>query len=126
MTTKVISAKVSEDDYDNILNACNTKGCTISQFVKNACLNTIGKGSEFSESVEAQEKKDDTDKIISDLESKILPLQLQLSSAKDAVSKQNQQIREFYDLVPESELGQRRLEKHLHRLKNNTMCVKIH
>ncbi len=125
MSTKVISAKVSEDDYDTILNACNDKGCTISQFVKDLCLGVIGKNSEFSESVSVIEKKDDSDKIISDLESKITLLLHQLSSAKDTISKQNQQIREFYDLVSESELGQRRLEKHLHRLKNNTMCVKI-
>ncbi len=29
MSTKVISTKVSSEEYDELLDACNTKGCTI-------------------------------------------------------------------------------------------------
>ena len=116
MSTKVISAKVSEDDYDAILNACNTKGCTISQFVKDSCLISVGKTSEFSESVGITEKKDD-DKIIYDLESKITVLEFQLSNAKDAISRREREIKEFHELFSDQEIVNKRICKAGQKLK---------
>jgi len=116
MSTKVISAKVSEQDYDDILNACNDKGCTISQFVKDSCLLSIGKTSEFSESVGISEKKDD-DKIVSDLEGKITLLQLQLSNAKDTISRHEGEIKEFHELFSNHEIVDRRICKAGQRLR---------
>lgn len=122
MSTKVISAKVSEDDYDTILDACNTKGCTISQFVKDACVVAIGKGSEFSESGETIETKTDNNKI-SELENKITRLEIQLSDARNTISKQNHEIKEFYELFSRQEIVNKRICRESQRMKMN--CFKI-
>jgi uncharacterized protein (DUF1778 family) len=124
MSTKVISSKVTPEEYDALLEACNMKGCTISQFVKDACLEKIGRKEEFSESKVVDHKE--SSKLVSDLENKIIKLRLELSNTNSTISKQNQQIKEFYDLVPETELGQRRLERHLHKLKLAKNCAAFH
>ena len=57
MSTKVISSKIESELYDELLEACNAKGCTISQFIKDACLEAMGKREVFSESKSISDKK---------------------------------------------------------------------
>lgn len=119
MSTKVISSKVESELYDELLEACNVKGCTISQFVKDACLEAIDKKLEFSEttgSISEQSQSQDPELIIT-LQEKITKLDADLSSANSIISKQNQFIKEFYELVPERELRQRRFDKAIHAYK---------
>jgi TolA-binding protein len=98
MSTKVISAKVSSEQYDELLDACNDKGCTISQFVKDACFEVMGKDPEFSEVSEqtnAQVTQDQEQ--ITELQDKITKLESDLSNVNLTISKQNQTIKEFYE-----------------------------
>ena len=73
MSTKVISSKIESELYDELLEACNAKGCTISQFVKDACLEAMGKREVFSESegMFNQNKLVENQTLVSELESKI-------------------------------------------------------
>ena len=100
MSTKVISSKIESDLYDELLQACNEKGCTISQFVKDACLETMGKESEFSESkIISDKKKEDENQKVYELERKIAQLKTDLSDANSTISKQNQTIKEYSEFV---------------------------
>jgi peptidoglycan hydrolase CwlO-like protein len=118
MSTKVISAKVSSEQYDELLDACNDKGCTISQFVKDVCFEVMGKDPEFSEvSEEANTQLSENQEQITELQDKITKLESDLSNANSTISKQNHTIKEFYELVPEKELCQRRFDKSIHSMK---------
>jgi hypothetical protein len=84
MSTKVISAKVSDEEYDKLLQSCNKKGCTVSQFVKDACTDYMNTG-EFKES---QKPQDD----ISKFEDKITKLQFELDAANLIITDQKQKL----------------------------------
>ena len=94
MSTKVISAKISSEDYDKLVDTCNEKGCSISDYVRERCL------AEFSESETSdKEKEDENQNIVRELERKIAQLKTGLSDANSTISKQNQTIKEYSEFV---------------------------
>ena len=116
MSTKVISTKVESELYDELLETCNVKGCTISQFVKDACLEAMDKKPELGKTAEStsEQSQPQDPELITRLQDKITKLESDLSSASSTISKQNQTIEEFYELVPERELRQRRFDNAIH------------
>jgi len=57
MVFRVVSTKLTEEEHSKLLDVCNEKGCTASNFVKDAILEKIG--------LKKEEKKDLT---VSELE----------------------------------------------------------
>lgn len=108
MSTKVISAKIEPELYDKLLEECNLKGITISQFLKDACIKTMeGFG---------EPERDNSD-LVSELQNKISSLESQLQSARSTIEAKNKQIEDFFSLFSQKEIGQRRFDKAIHSIK---------
>lgn len=95
MSTKVISAKVSEEEYDKLLQSCNEKGCTVSQFVKDSC-NKFMSDPPDENNIEPQKSQDE---VISKLDDKIARLQLELNIASSIIRENTQKIKEYGEFV---------------------------
>jgi hypothetical protein len=95
MSTKVISAKVSEEEYDKLLQSCNEKGCTVSQFVKDSC-NKLMNDTPEQDPIPPQKPQDD---IISKLDENIARLQLALELANSNLQEKTLKLKEYSEFV---------------------------
>ena len=102
MSTKVISAKIPSDDYDKLLDACNNKGCTISEFVRDRCQESINPN---FESESKQEKKSNLpqrpqqNNEIEELRNKTKKLETELGLAQLTISEQGRKISGLYSQI---------------------------
>ncbi len=124
MATKVISAKLSSDDYDKLLDQCNSKGCTISEFVRDRCLEFLGTKPEDSmkkeQSAAAEPKQNEMD----ELKKKNFLLGFELSLAKDRIGKLDKRIDEFSELFSSQEISNRRICKGASNF-DKKYCIKL-
>ena len=108
MSTKVISAKVSSEDYDKLLDACNNKGCSISEFVREKCLEGINQ-SEKSENIEPNE--------VEKLQNKNFFLELELSLLKDKLKKKENELTKFSELFSPQEITDRKICRSFNKVR---------
>ena len=115
MSTKVISAKISSEDYDKLVDTCNEKGCSISDYVRERCL------AEFNEPEEKieQEKKESVD---AELTKKNLRLEIELAVAKERTDGLKRQNDEISGLFTAQEIVDRKIHRSADRLKLG--CIK--
>ncbi len=106
MSTKVISAKIPTEDYDKLIDACNEKGCSISEYVRERCLEGIS----FEAQV-AEQKTEEESSEVDDLKKKNSVLDLKLYFANDKVSSLQQKIKDFERLFSPQEIVDRRISK---------------
>ena len=116
MSTKVISAKISSEDYDKLVDRCNEKGCSISDYVRERCL------TEFNESEEKieQEKKEPED---IELKKKNLRLEIELAIANGRIDRLKKQNDEFSELFSSQEIVNRKIQRSADRMKFG--CIKL-
>ncbi len=105
MSTKVISSKVSAEDYDKLVDRCNEKGCSISEYVRERCLGGIGNMAE----VAMQETEEPNQ--VDDLKKENTELDLKLYLAKDRVSSLQKRIKDFEELFSPQEIVDCRIRK---------------
>lgn len=110
MSTKVISAKISEEEYDKILQSCNEKGCTVSQFVKDACSNYM----DSNQVTELQKESDN--ELVSQLTDKISELGIKLGIAESTILNQNMKLEDLKLFSPD-EISQKRFDKKLGQMR---------
>ena len=97
MSTKVISAKISSDDYDKLVETCNGKGCSISDFVREQCL---GQANPKNDLVSKEEKSIKSSEFseVKELKNKNSVLDLQLGLAKERISSLEKWKKDFEEL----------------------------
>ena len=115
MSTKVISAKISTEDYDKLLDVCNNKGCSISEFVREKCLAGI------NQSVVSESKDEKSDSAepneIEKLQDKNFFQELELSLLKDKLVKKEKELAEFSELFSPQEIMDKRIHRSFHKVK---------
>ena len=115
MSTKVISAKISSEDYDKLVDRCNEKGCSISDYVREKC------STEFNESEEkVEDKKEPED---TELKKKNLRLEIELAIAKERIEILKKQNDEFSELFSSQEIVNRKIQRSADRMKFG--CVRL-
>ena len=107
LSTKVISAKVSSEDYDKLLDACNNKGCSISEFVRERCLEGIDQ-SVISESKDEKSENIEPNEV-EKLQNKNFFLELELSLLKDKLKKKENELAVFSELFSPQEIINKRI-----------------
>jgi len=107
MSTKVISSKVTSEDYDKLVDTCNEKGCSISEYVRERCIEGIGHEAE----VAMQETKKDESGLVDDLKKENTGLDLKLYLANDRVSNLQKRVKDFEELFSHQEIVDRRIRK---------------
>jgi len=117
MSTKVISSKVTSEDYDKLVDACNEKGCSISEYVRERCLGGIGHEAE----VAMQETKKEESSQVDDLKKENTELDLKLCLANDRVSSLQKRIKDFEELFSPQEIVDRRICKSSQKFG----CIKL-
>lgn len=120
MSTKVISAKISSDDYDRLVETCNNKGCSISEFVRERCLEGINSGLQSGKKDEKSDNSESNETKISD---KNFFLQLELSLLKDKLKRKENELAEFSELFSSQEIVNKRICRSFQKTK--LPCVKI-
>ena len=115
LSTKVISAKISSEDYDKLLEACNNKGCSISEFVRERCLEGI------NPSLQSESKEEKSENIVPNeiekLQNKNFFLELELSLLKDKLKKKENELTEFLELFSPQEVMDQRIHRSFQKVK---------
>lgn len=104
MSTKVISTKIPSEEYDRLINVCNTKGCSLSEFVRGRILDSNQEVSKDEVKEEVKEEPKENEEI-ANLRKQVLQLQLDLASSKYAISNQGKKITDLYDWLQIKGLG---------------------
>jgi len=115
MSTKVISAKVSSEDYDKLLDACNNKGCSISEFVREKCLEGINQRV-ISESKDEKSENIESNEIEKIKETNFF-LDLKLSVLKDKLSRKEKELTAFSELFSPQEITDRKICRSFHKVR---------
>ena len=108
MSTKVISTKIPSEEYNRLIDVCNTKGCSLSEFVRGRILDSNKEASTRDEVKEVKgEVKEEVkeNKEIADLRKQVLQLQLDLASSKSKISNHDKKITDLYDWLQIKGLG---------------------
>jgi predicted RNase H-like nuclease (RuvC/YqgF family) len=100
MPTKVVSTKIPSDEYDRLIDECNTKGCTLSEFIREKILDSNPTPTQDNSKEKPKESEEMTN-----LKKQISQLQLDLNSYKSAVSNQEKKITDLYDWLQIKGLG---------------------
>jgi len=120
MSTKVISAKISSDDYDKLVETCNSKGCSISDFVREQCLGQANPKNDLASKEEKSAQPSEFSEV-KELKNKNSVLDLQLRLAQQRVSNLEKWKKEFEELFS-SEIINKRICKSADRMKLS--CIK--
>jgi hypothetical protein len=116
--SKVISTKLTAQEHDALFEECNKRGCTMTQFLREACLRAMDIKPEPSipQNISQNTQKENKNKENAfDLQEKISKLEAQLAKANSTISTQRQTIREFDRFVPQSELNRRKFGEIIHK-----------
>ena len=113
MSTKVISAKIPSEEYDKLIDKCNEKGCSISDYVRERCL------AEFNESEKVEEIKESDDAEFK----KNIRLEVDLAVAKERIDELKRQNDEFSVLFTPQEIVNRKIHRSANRMKFG--CVRL-